>query len=137
MTKINQIFINLPVKDLNKSIEFFTKMGFTFNAQFTDENATCMIIGENMFAMLLTEKYFSTFITKPIADAKKATEVITALAVNSRDEVESIIEKAFAAGGKQYKDPIDYGWMYNRNFEDLDGHQWEIFYMDMSAMPTE
>ncbi|WP_417369727.1 VOC family protein [Flavobacterium beibuense] len=137
MTKINQIFINLPVKDLNKSIEFFTKMGFTFNAQFTDENATCMIIGENMFAMLLTEKYFSTFITKPVADAKKATEVITALAVNSRDEVESIIEKAFAAGGKQYKDPIDYGWMYNRNFEDLDGHQWEIFYMDMSAMPTE
>lgn len=137
MTKINQIFINLPVKDLNKSIEFFTKMGFTFNAQFTDENATCMIIGENMFAMLLTEKYFSTFITKPIADAKKATEVITALSVSSRDEVESIIEKAFAAGGKQYKDPIDYGWMYNRNFEDLDGHQWEIFYMDMSAMPTE
>ncbi|KGO80865.1 extradiol dioxygenase [Flavobacterium beibuense F44-8] len=137
MTKINQIFINLPVKDLNKSIEFFTKMGFTFNAQFTDENATCMIIGENMFAMLLTEKYFSTFITKPVADAKKATEVITALAVNSRDEVESIIEKAFAAGGKQYKDPIDYGWMYNRNFEDLDGHQWEIFYMDMSAMPNE
>jgi|SRR5690606_19986961 len=137
MTKINQIFINLPVKDLNKSIEFFTKVGFTFNAQFTDENATCMIIGENMFAMLLTEKYFSTFITKPIADAKKATEVITALSVSSRDEVESIIEKAFAAGGKQYKDPIDYGWMYNRNFEDLDGHQWEIFYMDMSAMPTE
>lgn len=137
MTKINQIFINLPVKDLNKSIEFFTKMGFTFNAQFTDENATCMIIGENMYAMLLTEKYFSTFITKPIADAKKATEVITALSVSSRDEVESIIEKAFAAGGKQYKDPIDYGWMYNRNFEDLDGHQWEIFYMDMSAMPTE
>ncbi|MFL9838783.1 VOC family protein [Flavobacterium sp. ST-75] len=137
MTKINQIFINLPVKDLNRSIEFFTKVGFTFNAQFTDENATCMIIGENMFAMLLTEKYFSTFITKPIADAKKATEVITALSVSSRDEVESIIEKAFAAGGKQYKDPIDYGWMYNRNFEDLDGHQWEIFYMDMSAMPTE
>ena len=90
-----------------------------------------------MFAMLLTEKYFSTFITKPIADAKKATEVITALSVSSRDKVESIIEKAFAAGGKQYKDPIDYGWMYNRNFEDLDGHQWEIFYMDMSAMPTE
>lgn len=137
MTKINQIFINLPVNDLNKSIEFFTKVGFTFNPQFTDENATCMVIGENMYAMLLTEKYFSTFITKPIADAKKATEVITALSVSSRDEVESIIEKAFAAGGKQYKDPIDYGWMYNRNFEDLDGHQWEIFYMDMSAMPTE
>ncbi|WP_417352696.1 VOC family protein [Flavobacterium alkalisoli] len=137
MTKVNQIFVNLPVKDLNKSIEFFTKIGFTFNAQFTDENATCMIIGENIFAMLLTEKYFSTFITKEIADAKKTTELITALSVNSREEVDALLEKAFAAGGRQYKDPIDYDWMYNRNFEDLDGHQWEIFYMDMSAMPTE
>lgn len=135
MTTVKQIFVNLPVKDLNKSIEFFTKLGFSFNPQFTDENATCMIMGENIFAMLLTEQYFSTFISKGISDAKKTTEVINALAVGSREEVENLINKAFAAGGKQYKDPIDYGWMYNRNFEDLDGHQWEIFYMDMSAMP--
>jgi len=135
MTTVKQIFVNLPVKDLNKSIEFFTKMGFEFNPQFTDENATCMIMSENIFAMLLTEQYFSTFISKGISDAKKATEVIHALAVGTREEVDTLINKAFAAGGKQYKDPIDYGWMYNRNFEDLDGHQWEIFFMDMSAMP--
>lgn len=135
MTKVNQIFVNLPVKDLNKSIAFFTKMGFTFNPQFTDENATCMIIGENMFAMLLTEKFFSTFITKEISDAKKTSELITALSVNSREEVDEVIQKALDAGGRQYKEPLDYGWMYNRNFEDLDGHQWEIFYMDMDAMP--
>lgn len=137
MTTINQIFVNLPVKDLNKSIEFFTKLGFTFNPQFTDENATCMVMGENIFAMLLTEQYFSTFISKEISDAKKTSEIITALSVNSREEVDQIIEKAFNAGGKEYKEPIDYGWMYNRNFEDLDGHQWEFFYMDMNAMPQE
>jgi len=137
MTTVKQIFVNLPVKDLNKSIEFFTKLGFTFNPQFTDENATCMIIGENIFAMLLVEKYFSTFTNKEIPDARKFTEVIQALAVDSRQEVDDIIAKAEAAGGKQYKEPIDYGWMYNRNFEDLDGHQWEFFYMDANAMPQE
>ena len=137
MTTVKQIFVNLPVKDLNKSIEFFTKLGFSFNPQFTDENATCMVMGENIFAMLLTEQYFSTFISKEISDAKKVSEVITALSLGSREEVDSILDKAFKAGGKQYKEPIDYGWMYNRNFEDLDGHQWEFFYMDMNAMPQE
>ncbi len=137
MTTVKQIFVNLPVKDLNKSIEFFTKLGFSFNPQFTDENATCMVMGENIFAMLLTEQYFSTFISKEISDAKKVSEVITALSLGSREEVDSIMDKAFKAGGKQYKEPIDYGWMYNRNFEDLDGHQWEFFYMDMNAMPQE
>ena len=137
MTTVKQIFVNLPVKDLNKSIEFFTKLGFSFNPQFTDENATCMVMGENIFAMLLTEQYFSTFISKEISDAKKVSEVITALSLGSREEVDSIMDKAFKAGGKQYKEPIDYGWMYNRNFEDLDGHQWEFFYMDMDAMPQE
>ena len=137
MATVKQIFVNLPVMDLNKSIEFFTKLGFTFNPQFTDENATCMIIGENMFAMLLVESYFSTFTNKEIPDARKYTEVIQALAVDSRQEVDDIIAKAEAAGGKQYKAPIDYGWMYNRNFEDPDGHQWEFFYMDASAMPKE
>ena len=137
MTTVKQIFVNLPVKDLNKSIEFFTKVGFSFNPQFTDENATCMVMGENIFAMLLTEQYFATFISKEISDAKKVSEVITALSLGSREEVDSIMDKAFKAGGKQYKEPIDYGWMYNRNFEDLDGHQWEFFYMDMDAMPQE
>ncbi|ALM48019.1 hypothetical protein AMR72_03405 [Flavobacterium psychrophilum] len=137
MTAIKQIFVNLPVKDLNRTVEFFTKLGFTFNPDFTDENATCMIIGENIFAMLLTEKYFSTFTKKPLADAKTSTEVINAFSLGSRQEVDDITEKAIAAGGKQYKEAEDHGWMYGRNFEDLDGHQWEFFFMDMSAMPQQ
>lgn len=137
MAVIKQIFVNLPVKDLKRSVDFFTKVGFTFNPQFTNDNATSMIIGENIFAMLLVEDYFRTFTNKPIADAKNSTEVINAFSMNSRQEVDDIITKAIEAGGKQYKDNQDYGWMYGRNFEDLDGHQWEFFYMDESAMPKE
>ncbi|RWX01440.1 VOC family protein [Flavobacterium cerinum] len=137
MAVIKQIFVNLPVKDLKRSIDFFTKVGFTFNPQFTDDNATSMIIGENIFAMLLVEDYFRTFTNKQIADAKNTTEVINAFSMNSRQEVDDIITKAIEAGGKQYKDNQDYGWMYGRNFEDLDGHQWEFFYMDESAMPKQ
>ncbi len=137
MAVIKQIFVNLPVKDLKRSVDFFTKVGFTFNPQFTDDNATSMIIGENIFAMLLVEDYFRTFTNKPLADAKNSTEVINAFSMNSRQEVDDIITKAIEAGGKQYKDNQDYGWMYGRNFEDLDGHQWEFFYMDESAMPKE
>lgn len=137
MAAIKQIFVNLPVKDLKRSVDFFTKVGFTFNPQFTDDNATSMIIGENIFAMLLVEEYFRTFTNKQIADAKSTTEVINAFSMNSREEVDDIIAKAIAAGGKQYKDTQDYGWMYGRNFEDLDGHQWEFFYMDESAMPKQ
>src|SRR3989344_9446991 len=103
MTK--QIFVNIPVKDLNKSIQFFTRLGFKFNKQFTDENATCMIIGENIFAMLLLEKFFKTFIKKEIADTTKTTEVINALAVGSKKKVDELVEKAIEAGGKTYKDP--------------------------------
>lgn len=137
MAVIKQIFVNLPVKDLKRSVDFFTKVGFTFNPQFTNDNATSMIIGENIFAMLLVEDYFRTFTNKPLADAKNSTEVINAFSVDSRQEVDDIITKAIEAGGKQYKDNQDYGWMYGRNFEDLDGHQWEFFYMDESAMPKE
>ncbi|MBI2558336.1 VOC family protein [Candidatus Woesearchaeota archaeon] len=132
-----QIFVNLPIKDLNKSIAFFTKLGFKFNPQFTDENATCMIIGENMFAMLLVEKFFKTFIKKEIADAKKSTEVLVALAVESREKVDELVSKAIKAGGKEPREPQDHGWMYGRAFEDLDGHIWEVFYMDESKMPQE
>src|SRR5688572_3043035 len=119
MTAIKQIFVNLPVKDLKKSIEFFTKIGFTFDPIFTNEDGTCMNINENIFAMLLTEAHFSTFTKKPLADAKNNTEVINALSVGSRKEVDEIIEKAIQAGGKHYKETEDHGWMYGRNFEDL------------------
>jgi uncharacterized protein len=130
-----QIYVNLPVKDLKKSIEFFTKLGFTFNPQFTDENATCMIVGDNIFVMLLVEKFFKTFTKKEITDAKKSTEVIICIDGDSRDAVDDLINKAVEAGGSIYADTQDLGWMYNRNFADLDGHQWEIAYMDMSAFP--
>lgn len=129
-----QIFINLPVKDLNKSIEFFTKLGFTFNPKFTDENATCMIIHENIFVMLLVEKFFKTFINKEIADATKSTEVILSLSADNREKVEEIVNKALEAGATTPREPQDLGWMYQRSFQDLDGHLWEVVYMDESKM---
>ena len=137
MATVNQIFVNLPVKDLKKSIAFFTTVGFTFNPQFTDENATCMIINENIFAMLLTEQFFSTFISKEIGKPHKAAQSIMALAVSSRQEVDELTDKAIAAGGNQYKETQDQGFMYGRNFEDPDGHLWEVFFMDMNALPQQ
>jgi len=137
MALVNQIFVNLPVADLNRSVEFFTKIGFTFNAQFTDENATCMVLNDTIYAMLLVPKFFKSFIDKEIADAKTTTSTILAFSVNGREEVDSLTDKALAAGGRQYKDAQEYPYMYSRNFEDLDGHMWEFFYMDMSAMPQE
>jgi len=131
-----QIFVNLPVKDLDKTISFFTKLGFKFNPTFTDENATCMIISENIYVMLLMEKFFKGFIPgKNINDAEKSTEVLLALAVDNREEVDGMIKNAIEAGAKEYREAQDHGWMYGRAFEDLDGHIWEIFYMDESKMP--
>ncbi|KRE70005.1 VOC family protein [Paenibacillus sp. Soil750] len=129
----DKIFVNLPVKDLDKSIAFFTSMGFTFNPQFTDENATCMVISEHIYVMLLVEKYFQTFTKKQISDATKTTEVLVALSFSSREEVNELIEKAVAAGGTLYSDPNDLGFMYQHSFQDLDGHQWELFWMDPNA----
>ena len=129
---VTNIFVNLPVKNLAKSIEFFTKLGFTFNPQFTDDSATCMIIGSNMFAMLLNEERFQGFAPKPISDAKKTTEVLLALSLESREEVAEMVKKAVAAGGATYAEPQDHGFMIQHGFEDLDGHIWEVFYMDPS-----
>lgn len=132
-----KIFVNLPVKDLNRSIEFFTRLGFTFSPQFTDETATCMILGENLFAMLLTEKKFKEFTKKEICDAKKSTEVLIALDVESKEKVNEAIKKAVEAGGSIYREPTDHGWMYEHSFADLDGHQWELVFMDEKAIPTK
>jgi predicted lactoylglutathione lyase len=134
---ITNIFVNLPVKDLNKTVEFFTKLGFTFNPQFTDENATCMIVGKDIFVMLLGEKFFKTFTKKETSDTTKNTEAIVALSAQSREEVDQMMEKVVNAGGKEARDPQDHGWMYGRSFEDINGHLWEIFYMDESAMKKE
>lgn len=129
-----KIFVNLPVEDLNKTIEFFTKLGFGFNSQFTDENATCMIVGEDIFVMLLVEKFFKTFTKKEICDTTKNTEVIVALSTESREKVDQMINKAIEAGGRESREPQDHGWMYGRSFEDINGHLWEIIYMDESAV---
>lgn len=130
-----KIFVNLPVKNLNKSIVFFKTMGFTFNEQFTDEKGACMVIEENIFAMLLEEKFFKGFTRKEIADATKSTDVLLALDVESREAVDQLVKKALEAGGSVYMNPQDHGWMYQHSFADLDGHQWEVLYMDESAMP--
>jgi predicted lactoylglutathione lyase len=129
-----KIFVNLPVKDLNRSIAFFTKLKYTFNPQFTDENATCMIIGEDIYAMLLVEKFFKTFTPKTIPDAGKSTEVILALSADSRQEVDEMIARVLGAGGKESREIQDLGFMYSRGFEDPDGHLWEIFYMDPNTI---
>ncbi len=129
-----QIFVNLPVKNLNKSIDFFTRLGFTFNPQFTDENATCMIVSENIFVMLLVDKYFKTFMPKEICDTSKSAEVLVALSFESRAEVDAMVAKAIAAGGSTYKEPNEMGFMYQHGFQDLDGHLWEIFFMEESAV---
>ncbi len=132
-----QIFVNLPVKDLNKSIQFFTQLGYTFNPQFTDENATCMIVGENIFAMLLVEPYFNSFAPhKRVADATKTAEVYVAINVESREAVDALIKKAITAGGTTYKEPQDLGFMYQQGYQDLDGHIWEIFWMDPKGIPS-
>ncbi len=130
-----KIFVNLPVKDLKKSKQFFSELGFSFDPKFTDEKAACLIIGENIFAMLLTEPFFRTFTKKEIIDAKKETEVLLALDAESREKVNEMVKKAVQAGGSLYRDPEDHGWMYSHSFADLDGHQWEILWMDETAMP--
>lgn len=125
-----KIFVNLPVKDLKKSMEFFTSLGFSFNPQFTDENAACLVFSESIYAMLLTEKFFKTFVTKEIADTNKTTEVINALFLDSRKAVDELVDKAMQAGAKKYRDPDEMDFMYSRSFSDLDGHLWEVGYMD-------
>jgi uncharacterized protein len=129
-----KIFLNLPVRDLKRSIEFFTRLGFSFNPQFTDENATCMIISEEAFVMLLVEARFKDFTRKQICDTRSQTEGIFALSAESRAEVDELVKTAITAGGTHAADPIDHGFMYGWSFHDLDGHHWEVVYMDPSAI---
>ena len=132
-----QIFVNLPVKDLNKSVAFFTHLGYQFNQQFTDENATCMIVGENIYVMLLVEPFFQTFTKKAIADATQNTEAIICLSADSREQVDEMISKAVAAGATTPNPVQDQGFMYGHGYQDLDGHLWEIMYMDPAAIQQE
>ena len=124
------IFVNLPVKNLEATQTFFSALGFSYNAQFTNETAACMVIEDNIFAMLITEPYFQTFTPQPIADARASTEVLIALSCQSRAEVESMVKNAVAAGGNTYNEAKDHGFMYQHGFQDLDGHIWEVMWMN-------
>ena len=127
------IFVNLHVKDVKKSMAFFKGLGFEFDLRFTDEQAACLVIGENMYAMLLKEEYFKTFTKKEVVDTDKFAQLTIALSAESREKVDEIVNKAVSLGGKIYADPQDHGFMYQWGFQDLDGHVWEIGYMDMKA----
>jgi predicted lactoylglutathione lyase len=129
-----KIFVNLPVKDLDKTIEFFSKLGFTFDPQFTDQNATCMVVGEDIFIMLLVREFFKTFTRKDVVDATRSTETILTLSADTREKVDDLVNKALQAGATSPNDPQDQGWMYGRSFYDLDGHHWEIMYMDPNSL---
>ena len=124
-----QIFVNLPVDDLPRAMAFFKALGLAFNEQFTNEQGACMVIGENIHAMLLAKDFFKTFTAKPIVDAKRATEVLVCLSCSSRDEVDDLVAKAVAAGGSAPRPPQDHGFMYAHAFEDLDGQIWELVHM--------
>lgn len=132
-----QIFINLAVKDINKSMDFYTALGFTNNPQFSDNTGKCMVWSESIFVMLLSHEKFASFATKPIADTKSNVAAFLSLSFDSMEEVHTAMEKGLKAGGIEPNEMRDYGFMQQRTIEDFDGHTWEVFYMDMSKLPTE
>jgi len=129
-----KLFVNIPVHDLKKSMDFFSSLGFTFNKQFTDEKAACMIVNEDAYFMLLTEPFFRTFTKRQPADTSRATESMFALSCESRPEVDDIVRRAIDAGGTHAMDPVDHGFMYGWSFYDLDNHHWEVLWMDPNAI---
>jgi hypothetical protein len=132
-----QIFVNLPIADMARSRAFFEALGLHFNPQFSNEQGACLEIGENIYAMLLVKPFFQGFTKKPVADAKQSTEVIVALSCDSRAEVQAVVAKAVAAGATTPVAAVDHGFMFQHGFADLDGHQWEVFWMDMAAAPAQ
>jgi uncharacterized protein len=131
------LFVNLAVKDLPRSMNFFRGLGFDFNPQFTDDNAACMIFNEQAYAMLLTERFFQGFTKRSLCDTQTQTEALLAVSCKSRDEVNEMVEKALASGGSKAMEPMDHGWMYGWSFYDPDGHHWEVLYMDSAAIPAK
>lgn len=135
--EINQIYVNLPVKDVQKTREFWTKLGFSINEQFSDEKAICVIMKEDhIYTMFLKEEFFQTFTDRPIANGE-TTQTLLAIGANSREEVDNMVKTATENGGSTYSEPRDHGWMYQNAFSDLNGHQWEVMFADMSKLPTE
>lgn len=133
----NQIFVNLPVADLDASKAFFEAIGYTINPQFTDENASCVVLSDTIYLMILTHDFYKTFTTKAIADARTTSEVQNAIGVDSREAVDAVLERALAAGATEPKPAQDYGFMYSRGFEDLDGHHWDYLWMDPSNVQPQ
>ncbi len=129
-----KIFVNLAVKDLQKTTAFFSKLGFEFNPQFTDENAACMVISEHAYVMLLVEKFFKNFTKKEICDSSRATEALVCLSADSRQKVDELVKRALDAGGQPANDPMDHGFMYGWSFQDPDGHIWEVMWMDPATI---
>jgi uncharacterized protein len=134
---LRQIFVNLPIKDMERSQAFFKALGLSFNPRFTNDKGACLEIAENIYAMLLVEPFFQGFTQLPISDAKKQTEVLIALSCDSREEVTGLVAKAVAAGATTPNAPQDHGFMLQHGFADLDGHQWEVFWMDEAAAPAQ
>jgi len=132
-----QIFVNLAVKDLQKSMDFYTALGFSNNPQFSDDSGKCMVWSENIFVMIMTHEKFASFATKPIADTKSYLAGLFSLSVESVDEMNSILSKGLDAGGTEPSEMKDYGFMQQRTIEDFDGHTWEVFYMDITKIPEE
>ena len=132
-----QLFVNLPVKDLAKTVEFFTALGFSFNPDFTDENASCMIVNDDAYVMLLVESYFKTFTSKTVADARSSSEAIMSFSLESREAVDQLVRTALTSGGTPSEEAQDYGFMYTHSFQDTDGHLWEVFWMDPAGPPKD
>jgi predicted lactoylglutathione lyase len=131
---MRKLFVNLAVRDLKKSMDFFSRLGFTFNPKFTDDKAACMVVNDNAFCMLLTEPFFRSFATKEPCDTSRNTEALLALSCGSRAEVDEMVNKAVAAGGAHAKEPMDHDFMYGWSFLDLDGHHWEVMWMNETAV---
>ena len=135
--KINQIYVNLPVKDIQKTREFWTKLGFSINEQFSDEKAICVIMKEDhIYTMFLNEEFFQTFTNRPVAKGD-TTQTLLAIGVNSREEVDNMVKTAVENGGSKYSEPQDHGWMYQNAFSDLNGHQWEVMFADVSQLSAK
>jgi predicted lactoylglutathione lyase len=134
MPASRQLFLNLAVADLQRSVDFFTALGFTFDERFTDENATCMVVNDQAFVMLLVRDFFAGFAIRDVADPTAGTEAIVAFSVDSREEVDRLADAALAAGGTPAGDPMDHGFMVMRSFQDPDGHHWEVVWMDAAAV---
>jgi predicted lactoylglutathione lyase len=128
------LFVNLPVQDLTKSVDFFTGLGFEFNQQFSDDKATCMVVNEQACVMLLVRSFFASFTNKDVPDPYVATGAVMAVSAQSREEVDALVDQALALGGSPSKEPSDEGYMYGRSFFDLDGHAWEVIWMDPAAV---